>query len=87
MTTDDEEKKEEEKKEEEKKEAPTDELTQEDKDAIAKEADAKYEIEMQVIITKIVEKSIFLIKMQVPSAYRLKEKKGGTLIFIKDQID
>jgi len=57
------------------KKALTDELTQEDKDAIAKEADAKYEIEMQVIITKIVEKSIFLIKMQVPSAYRLKEKK------------
>lgn len=42
---------------------------------------------MQNIIYKIIEKASFLIKMQVPSAYKLHEKKTGTLIFIKDQID
>jgi hypothetical protein len=94
MTTDDSkkesEKKEEEKKEEEKKkvEADLDALTPEEKEEVESEADKKYDIELEALIGKIIEKSLFLIKMQVPQAYKIKEKKaGGTLIFIKDSID
>jgi len=43
--------------------------------------------ELQAIYTKIIEKAEFLIKLQVPMAYLVKDpsiKKQGTLLLIKD---
>lgn len=89
MTTDDDDKKEDKKEEEEeKKEENPDELTEAEKETIDQEADKKFYIELEAIIVKIVEKSQFLIQMQVPLAYKIKEKKKeGTIILIKDTIN
>jgi len=51
------------------------------------EADKKFEVELQKIYGKIIEKAEFLVKLQVPVAYLFKdptEKRSGTLLFIKE---
>lgn len=50
-------------------------------------ADKKYEAELENIYTKIIEKSDFLVKLQVPAAYLYKDpskKREGSLIMIKE---
>ena len=62
-------------------------LTTADKAIVQEMADKKYESELENIYTKIIEKSDFLIKLQVPAAYLYKDsskKREGTLIMIKE---
>jgi len=58
-------------------------LTEADKQAIEDQADQKFNIELQSIFTKIIEKADFLVKLKVPAAYLFKDpslKKQGSLL-------
>lgn len=62
-------------------------LTEEDKAAIESIMDERLIAELQSIYSKIIEKAEFLIKLQVPMAYLVKDpsiKKQGTLLLLKD---
>lgn len=62
-------------------------FTEADKQAIDDLADVKYNAELQKIYEKIVEKAEFLVKLQVPGVYLVKDpskKKEGPLLMIKD---
>ena len=62
-------------------------FTEEDRVAVDDQTDVKFNAELQKIYEKIVEKSEFLVKLQVPVAYLVKDptkKKEGTLLFIKE---
>lgn len=50
-------------------------------------ADQKFNAELQSIFQKIIEKAEFIVKLQVPVSYLVKDptkKKEGTLLFIQE---
>jgi hypothetical protein len=62
-------------------------FTPEDKAAIQEIVDKKFEVELENIFVKIIEKADFLVKLQVPAAYLYKDasqKREGGLIMIKE---
>ncbi|CDW73494.1 UNKNOWN [Stylonychia lemnae] len=63
-------------------------FTEADRQVIEDQADQKFNVELQKIYEKIIEKAEFLVKLQVPGVYLVKDpskKKEGALLLIKDQ--
>jgi len=62
-------------------------FTDADKAAIEELFDKKFNEELQTIYTKIIEKAEFLVKLQVPGSYLVKDptkKKEGVLLMLKE---